>query len=299
MDWPVALIALLLYGAGLRVMEALRLRIKDLDFTRKLIIVRDGKGQKDRMTMMPECAVCWLEQHLDQVRKIFEQDRTSGLAGVWLPYALEGKYPNAGKEWSWQWVFPAAGISKDPRSGLLRRHHLHETFIQKSMRKASFKARIPKPVSPHCLRHSFATHLLESGSDIRTVQELLGHEDVSTTMIYTHVLDRPGLGTRSPADMAQARIPLSPRPAKAGMSGGHDGHCHVVLDTMRPGDCHGEAAPALHGGAEPIFQEPGPTNRAGPPLGFIVHGTISRDVERPGSPPQRVERQRSALSRPD
>lgn len=200
LDWPYSLVATILYGAGLRLLEGLRLRVKDIDFTRKLLIVRDGKGAKDRITMLPEVSVLWLRKQLQEIRQIFEADRRAGADGVWLPHALERKYVNAGREWQWQWVFPATNLSVDPRSGRVRRHHIHEKMFQEAMRTAVKKVGIARPATPHTLRHSFATHLLESGADIRTVQELLGHEDVSTTMIYTHVLDRPGVGARSPVD---------------------------------------------------------------------------------------------------
>jgi len=201
------MIAMLLYGSGLRLMECLRLRVKDIDMARREITVREGKGDKDRVTMLPAAIVEPLPRHLVRVRTIHERDLRAGEAGVMLPAALVTKYPTAGREWGWQWVFPASAISTDPRSGARRRHHLHETVAQRAIRAARQGAGIAKPVGPHTLRHCFATHLLEAGYDIRTVQELLGHRDVSTTMIYTHVLNRGGLAVQSPADHLSRRRP--------------------------------------------------------------------------------------------
>lgn len=194
------LMSKLLYGTGMRLMEVVRLRVKDIDFERREILVRDGKGGKDRVTMLPGVLVMPLQEHLVRVKALFEQDRANGLPGIWLPNALDVKYPNAGKEWSWQWVFPAKGLSQDPRSNITRRHHSDPQALQRAVRKAVKLANLVKPATPHTFRHSFATHLLESGYDIRTVQELLGHENVSTTQIYTHVLNRGGHGVRSPLD---------------------------------------------------------------------------------------------------
>jgi integron integrase len=194
------LMARLLYGSGLRLMECLRLRVKDLDFDYRTITVRDGKGEQDRVTILPESLIVPLQDHLRIVKRTHEEDLARGYGAVYLPYALERKYPNAHREWIWQYVFPAGRLSVDPRSGVVRRHHLHESGLQKVIRTAAQAAGIPKRVSPHTFRHSFATHLLENHYDIRTVQELLGHKDVKTTMIYTHVLNRGGLAVRSPLD---------------------------------------------------------------------------------------------------
>jgi len=190
----------LIYGSGLRLTECIRLRVKDLDFEYRQIIVRDGKGNKDRITMLPESLVPILRDHLCSVKIIHQQEIVNGMGYVYLPPALGRKYPNAAREWVWQYVFPAPAISTDPRSGLKRRHHLGGSGLQKAVKRAAQRAMINKRVSPHTFRHSFATHLLESGYDIRTIQELLGHKDVKTTMIYTHVLNRGGLAVRSPLD---------------------------------------------------------------------------------------------------
>ena len=194
------LIANLLYGAGLRITEGLRLRVKDVDFARGEILVRDGKGFKDRVTMLPAVLVEPLQAHLRRVRVLHEADLAVGRGDVFLPYALERKYPQAAREWGWQYVFPSAKFSTDPRSGATRRHHLQDVAIQRALKQAVRDAGIAKPATPHTLRHSFATHLLDGGYDIRTVQELLGHADVRTTMIYTHVLNKGGRGVVSPLD---------------------------------------------------------------------------------------------------
>jgi integron integrase len=194
------LCASLLYGAGLRLLEVLQLRVKDVDFAGQQLHVRDGKGRKDRVTLLPASLQTDLRVHLDRVKAQHEADLRLGAGFVELPDALRVKYPSAPREWPWQWVFPATRRYVDRRTRERRRHHLHETVLQRAVRAAAMKAGIPKPVSPHTLRHSFATHLLESGSDIRTIQQLLGHKDVSTTMIYTHVLRRGPLGVQSPLD---------------------------------------------------------------------------------------------------
>ncbi|MEE4377584.1 MAG: integron integrase [Candidatus Competibacteraceae bacterium] len=194
------LMAGMLYGTGMRLMECVRLRVLDVDFDYGQITVRDGKGNKDRVVPLPNRLVDPLQRHLAEVTQLFEQDKVNGTSAVYLPYALDRKYPNAAQEWKWQYVFPSPRLSTDPRSGKLRRHHVHENGLQKAIKLAAESVGIAKKVNCHALRHSFATHLLEAGYDIRTIQELLGHADVSTTMIYTHVLNKPGVTVRSPMD---------------------------------------------------------------------------------------------------
>jgi integron integrase len=200
LDGPPRLVALLLYGAGLRLLEALRLRVKDVDFERNQITVRSGKGGKDRVTMLPAAVRRDLAKHLEAVRDQHETDIRAGAGWVELPWALARKYPRAGREWIWQWIFPATRTYLHRESGQRRRHHLHESVLQRAVKEAVRRTGIPKRASCHTFRHSFATHLLEDGADIRTVQELLGHRDLKTTMIYTHVLDSGPLGVASPAD---------------------------------------------------------------------------------------------------
>jgi integron integrase len=195
------LIASLLYGSGLRLLECLQLRVKDIDFAQREIRLRQGKGRKDRVTPLPEACASLLQEHLLRVRVLFEQDLRDDFIGVVLPDALARKYPTAGREWGWQWVFPASRRYMDPAAGGERRHHCHETAVQRAVKRAVRDAGVVKPAGCHTLRHSFATHLLAGGYDIRTVQELLGHRDVKTTMVYTHVLNRGGRGVRSPLDV--------------------------------------------------------------------------------------------------
>jgi len=200
MHGEYGLMARLMYGTGMRIGECCALRVKDVSLERRELVVRDGKGGKDRMTVLPKQLVDALAQQIGGSRDVYFRDRAEDQPGVALPYALERKYPNAGKAWGWYWVFPQDHLSRDPRSGIVRRHHVYDQTVARAIAAASRQAGIVKPVTSHTLRHSFATHLLDDGYDIRTIQELLGHKDVSTTMIYTHVLNRGGRGVVSPLD---------------------------------------------------------------------------------------------------
>ncbi len=198
------LMAELMFGSGIRLMELLRLRVKDVDLERGQLIVRGGKGDEDRVTVLPETLQEKLRAHRERLRRLHVEDREKGLPGVWLPEQLERKWPQAGEQWEWQWFWPSRETMKDPRSGLRRRHHVLDATFQHFIRQAARRARLDKKVTPHVMRHSFATQLLERGTDIRTVQELLGHKDVATTQIYTHVMVKPGLGVRSPLDAIES-----------------------------------------------------------------------------------------------
>ena len=213
MDGVTGLMARLIYGTGLRLRECLRLRVKDIEFAYRQVLVREGKGGKDRVTMLPEKLIDPLYRHLGRVKALHERDLRAGYGEVELPHALSRKYPRAPYEWAWQFVFPSGKRSADPRTGVIRRHHLYPQTLSRALARAARAAGIGKLVGCHTLRHSFATHLLQSGSDIRTVQELLGHSDVSTTMIYTHVMNRGARGTRSPLDrLEQPRAGYRARP---------------------------------------------------------------------------------------
>ena len=211
LDGELSLLARLLYGTGMRLMEGLRLRIKDVDFDRHVIIVREAKGAKDRVVMLPRSLAPELRAQLLAARATWEADRHKNRGGVEVPHALESKHPQVGHTWAWFWLFPSPTFAVDPRTGVVRRHHLFEERLQRGLKRAVAQAGIAKPVSVHTLRHSFATHLLQAGTDIRTVQELLGHSDVSTTMIYTHVLKVAAGGTASPLDALSSAV-LSPPP---------------------------------------------------------------------------------------
>jgi integron integrase len=212
MDGELGLVARLLYGTGMRRNEALSLRVKDLDFDRRVIVVRNGKGGKDRVVMLPRSLEQLLRDQLARSHRLWAADRAAQRTGVYLPHALESKYPRANQSWAWHWVFPSPNLAVDPRTGVERRHHMFEQRLQRALKNAVRLAGIQKPVSVHTLRHSFATHLLQGGTDIRTVQELLGHSDVSTTMIYTHVLKVAAGGTSSPLDALPAPPPAVREP---------------------------------------------------------------------------------------
>jgi integron integrase len=250
MEGEHALVARLLYGTGMRILEALRLRVKDLDFDRRTIVVREGKGRKDRALMLPEALVAPLRTQLARARLIWRQDRAEQRPGVEMPEALARKYPRAAESWTWHWVFPQATLSVDPRSGTRRRHHLYDQTLQRAFKRALRLAQVHKPATPHTLRHAFATHLLQAGYDIRTVQELLGHADVSTTMIYTHVLKVGGRGVRSPLDA----LVLAAMPAMASAPPAIPGFPAAPGDV--PGQSMGPAADVAYVAHLPALTRP-------------------------------------------
>ncbi len=227
-----SLLAHLLYGTGMRLLEGVRLRVKDVDLVRQVIVVRDGKGGKDRVVMLPRALDAPLRAQLQRAHRLWQEDRDRGRAGVYLPHALAAKYKRAAESWSWFWVFPAATISSDPRSDAAHRHHLHEKRLQRDLRAAVAAAGIAKPATVHTLRHSFATHLLQAGTDIRTVQQLLGHADVSTTMIYTHVLKSAAAGTSSPLDALM--MTMRGRVGDIGNGGDCDGDLDRDVEAREP-----------------------------------------------------------------
>jgi integron integrase len=277
-EGPQRLLGELLYGTGMRLLEGLRLRVKDIDFDRRAIVVREGKGQKDRVVMLPASLVVPLQRHLASVHGLWQQDRDAKVQGVQVPGALDRKFPRAALSWSWFWVFPQAQLSRDPRSGVVRRHHGQETTFQRAFRQAVATAGIHKPATPHTLRHSFATHLLLSGYDIRTVQELLGHADVSTTMVYTHVLRLGGGAVRSPLD----NLAAGGVGGVGGALGG--GSFGVVGGAFHPG----AGAPPMHleppqpGHPQPAHPQP----RSGHlPPGQLQQGHLRPEQVRPGPRP--------------
>ncbi len=254
-EGPHRLLGELLYGTGMRLLEGLRLRVKDIDFDRRAIVVREGKGQKDRVVMLPASLMAPLQRHLASMHALWRQDREAQVPGVQVPGALDRKFPRAALSWAWFWVFPQAQLSRDPRSGIVRRHHALETNFQRALRQAVAAAGLHKPATPHTLRHSFATHLLLAGYDIRTVQELLGHADVSTTMIYTHVLRLGGGAVRSPLDhLAASGAGLG----QAGMVGVQGGAFHPGFGSPPLNLAH------LQPGLQPEHLRPGPRQSAGP-----------------------------------
>jgi integron integrase len=266
-EGPQRLLGELLYGTGLRLLEGLRLRVKDIDFDRRAIVVREGKGQKDRVVMLPAALVVPLQRHLASVHGLWQQDREAQVPGVQVPGALDRKFPRAAQSWAWFWVFPQGQLSRDPRSGIVRRHHALETTFQRAFRQAVATAGIHKPATPHTLRHSFATHLLLSGYDIRTVQELLGHADVSTTMVYTHVLRLGGGAVRSPLD----NLAATGLGGAGGPGGGLGGAFGPVGGAFHPGF----GAPPMHLGP------PQPGHPAQPPGRGGQHGTVQQGHLRP------------------
>ena len=272
LDGDQLLVMQLLYGTGMRIMEALRLRVKDVDFAHRAMIVREGKGAKDRVVMLPASLVPALREQLAHARSLWAADRAAGRAGVHMPNALDRKYPRSGASWSWFWVFPQAESSIDPRTGAQQRHHLYDQYIQRAFKRALEQAGIEKPATPHTLRHSFATHLLQSGYDIRTVQELLGHADVSTTMIYTHVLKLGGGAVRSPMDALDASLPPVLSPKRASPKAKAPRTTRGPAPAGTPAPCtSAEPPPAKPSPAEPSPAEPFPAepSPATSPPGFL------------------------------